>query len=111
MICSVCSIDAPSYTMRPDKTGLLQPICLDCFEPTRPHAFPDGTHPGNRPVTDFADHEAPRLLEKVQAERDALHEALSSLLRAFPELRTGLTSATQQSVLRQARAVLEEVGK
>ena len=51
-----------------------------------------------------------KLLQVAQAKADRAIAMLRVLLLAFPELSTSLSSAPQQAVLREVRAILAEVG-
>ena len=115
MTCSLCANAYALSSPVVDKAGNKRAMCIQCAaEQGKPSAFPEGTQPSSGVRrTDFVDDERSQLgrdLEMAAAQRDALAGALSRLLRAFPELGTGLSSAPQQRVLREARALLAEVG-
>lgn len=116
MNCLLCKTRYAMAEHVPDATGLLKPMCIECAaQHGRPKQFPEGTQRTGVVVTgaprvDFAQHEHARLLELHTAQRDSLANMLYAVLAAFPELRTSLSTATQQQVLREARALLAEVG-
>lgn len=92
-------------------------MCIACAaqQPVPPGTFPEGTQRTTfvtvRPANDIGENERAnfaRIAEEAQG-RAALYEMmLRRLYYTFPELRTGLTNAVQQQVLRDVRAVLEE---
>jgi hypothetical protein len=48
---------------------------------------------------------------ELQAQRDALRDAMARLLAAFPELKRGHATQEQQNALRNAVATLAEAGR
>lgn len=115
MTCTLClqryALSAPVI----DEWGNKRSMCIQCAaEHGRPSKFPEGTQNSPRmPKTDFADDERSavgREAELRAAQVQALAKMLRMLLETFPELRTSLTTAPQQALLREARALLAEVG-
>lgn len=116
MNCVVCKQRYALAEPVTDKTGLVQPMCIECAaHHAKPAKFPEGTQRSGRlPHNDFANDERSaitRLLELHTAERDRLAHCLAEVLRMFRRvLAEGHSTAEQQQVLRDARAALEEVG-
>lgn len=117
MNCALCKQRYAMAEHVPDASGLLQPMCIECAaREGRPATFPAGTQRNGRmpPQTDFVDHAAEgqaRLLEIHTAQRDRLAYALQAVLYLFRrELAAGYSTAEMQQALREARAVLVEVG-
>ena len=114
--CSICRIRYALAQPQPDKTGLAVFMCIECAATNcRPRSFPSGTSPGapGFAQSDFLDDERSALTRELElrtAQAERLVEVLRNLLVSFPELRTSLSSAPQQQVLREARALLAEVG-
>lgn len=116
MICSICSERYALAEPITDKSGLQRPMCVQCAaKNSKPKRFPRGTQNGSRrPQNDFADDERAQLgreLEVQSARAEQLARLLTEMMRMFPELRTSLSTAPQQALLREVRAVLVEVGK
>jgi len=104
--CDACGVKC--VRMVADKTGLVRLLCEDCMPPV----LANGTQPGNRPVTDFADHvgiNAARDIEIATARAEAAVEVLRILVRSFErELAGGYATHEQQTALRRARALIAE---
>lgn len=117
MTCTQCRLAYALATPVTDKAGNERFMCVSCAaaQASTPRRFPEGTQPSPRMPArnDFVDDERggmARALEIRTAQAGALAAMLQAVLSAFPELRTGLSSAEQQAVLREARALLAEVG-
>lgn len=75
-------------------------ICLQLY--ALPHPQPNFLDDGRS--------ELARELELRVAQTSALADMLRTVLQAFPELRTSMSTPQQQQVLRHASALLVEVG-
>ncbi len=110
MTCELCRIES-SVQYYPDVSGLLRQLCEACrsMEALR---IADGSHNGARRVPTLpANENSARLVETAQARAERAVELLAMMVRAFPELRTSLSSEPQQAVLREVRALLAEEGR
>lgn len=100
-----------------DRTGLVQWMCVDCAaKDARPTRFPEGTL---SPAPDALSCPVPRpdesdraelvhQVELAQGKAEVLRMMLARMVDAFPELQKSYITATQQQVLRDVRATLEE---
>lgn len=106
MTCSQCNIRYATTLSSISGAAL----CSTCAE-ARPDKWPEGTHPGSakNPVVVANENQA-RLLEVRTAQAARLAALLEAMMITFPELRTSLTTAPQQALLREVRAALAEAG-
>lgn len=104
--CYACG--APCARVAVCLDGRTRIACDDCIPPQ----FPEGSHQGNRPLTDFADHvgvNAAREIEVATARAEGAIEVVRCLVQAFErELAGGYATHEQQQALRRARALIAE---
>lgn len=109
MNCQLCDVRYALVDPQRTATGERLFMCLACAaqQPVAPRRFPEGTQRTN--VQRELERETlAREVEVAQGRAAVLAMMLQRMVDAFPELRYGLTSAAQQQVLRDVRAVLEE---
>lgn len=114
MTCQICHERYALVDPQRTVTGERLFMCLACAaqQPVPPRRFPEGTQRTN--VQRELEREGlvveslAREVEVAQGRAAVLRMMLQRMVDAFPELRAGLTSAAQQQVLRDVRAVLEE---
>jgi hypothetical protein len=118
MTCQLCAVRYALAHPVQVASGERLLLCIACAAQLAvpPRRFPEGTQRTDRmqhvqPANDFIDHERETLAREVevaQGRAAVLAMMLRRMVDAFPELNYGLTSAAQQQVLRDVRAVLEE---
>lgn len=108
MNCDVCYERYAMSTPIMLRDGLIKRVCIACAaQHAEPMPTAQGTQPGPRMTA--SNENIARLVEERTAQRDALAGVLVEVMRLFRrELGNGYSTAEQQLVLRQARALLEE---
>jgi hypothetical protein len=109
MTCQLCEVRYALVDPQRTATGERLFMCLACAaqQPVLPRRFTEGTQRTN--VQRELERETlTREVEVAQGRAAVLAMMLRRMVDAFPELSWGLTSAAQQQVLRDVRAVLEE---